>query len=328
MDMIVPLLEVRNLRMHFPLGGLSAFLSQLRGGARPVVRAVENVSFEVGSGETLALVGESGCGKSTVARCLVRLLDPTAGSIRFDGNELATIGGTAFGRFRPQIQMVFQDPTASLNPRLNARRMIEEPIMLHSELSARARRQRVDELLDEVDLGRGLGERYAHELSGGQRQRVNIARAIATNPRFVVLDEPTSALDVSLRSRAILLLEKLRSRLGLSYLFISHDLATVRYLANRVAVMYLGAIVETGATDEVFATPLHPYTRALLASVPIPDPDVKREKFTLSGEIPSPIDIDAGCRLRGRCPLAQPVCAQPVALREVAPGRSVACHLV
>jgi len=327
-DMIVPLLEVRNLRMHFPLGGLTALLSQLRGGTQPLVRAVENVSFDVAAGETLALVGESGCGKSTVARCLVRLLDPTAGSIRYDGNELATLDGAGFAPFRRQIQMVFQDPTASLNPRLTARRMIEEPIMLHTELSSRARRERVDELLDQVDLGRDLGNRYAHELSGGQRQRVNIARAIATNPRFVVLDEPTSALDVSLRSRAILLLEKLRSRLGLSYLFISHDLATVRYLANRVAVMYLGAIVETGTTDEVFARPLHPYTRALLASVPVPDPDLKRDKFTLSGEIPSPIDMDAGCRLRGRCPLAQAVCAQPVALREVAPGRAVACHLV
>jgi oligopeptide/dipeptide ABC transporter ATP-binding protein len=276
----------------------------------------------------LALVGESGCGKSTVARCLVRLLDPTAGSIRYDGTELATIGTTEFHAFRRHIQMVFQDPSASLNPRLTARRMIEEPIMLHTDLSPRQRRERVDELLDQVDLGRDLGDRYPHELSGGQRQRVNFARAIATNPRFVVLDEPTSALDVSLRSRAILLLEKLRSRLGLSYLFISHDLATVRYLANRVAVMYLGAIVETGTTDEVFSHPLHPYTRALLASVPVPDPDAKRDSFTLSGEIPSPIDLDAGCRLRGRCPLAQTICAEPVALREVAPGRAVACHLV
>ena len=316
------------MRMHFALGGLGAFLSELRGRARPVVRAVENVSFDVGSGETLALVGESGCGKSTVARCLVRLLDPTAGSIRYDGAELATLDAAQFGPFRRHIQMVFQDPTASLNPRLTARRMIEEPIMLHTRLSHRQRRDRVDELLDQVDLGRDLGDRYAHELSGGQRQRVNIARAIATNPRFVVLDEPTSALDVSLRSRAILLLENLRSRRGLSYLFISHDLATVRYLANRVAVMYLGAIVETGTTDEVFARPLHPYTRALLASVPVPDPDAKRDAFTLSGEIPSPIDIDSGCRLRGRCPLAQAICAQPVPVREVAAGREVACHLV
>jgi oligopeptide/dipeptide ABC transporter ATP-binding protein len=323
----VALVEVRDLQMHFPLGGLGGLLSRLRGLPEPVVRAVESVSFDVASGETLALVGESGCGKSTVARCLLRLLDPTAGSIRYDGAEIATLDASAFVALRRDIQMVFQDPTASLNPRLSARRMIEEGLMLHTRLSAAERRERVDELLAEVDLGRGLGDRYPHELSGGQRQRVNIARAIATNPRFVVLDEPTSALDVSLRSRAILLLEKLRDRLGLSYLFISHDLATVKYLAGRVAVMYLGSIVEVGTTRELFARPLHPYTRALLAAVPVPDPDAKRDPFALAGEIPSPIDNVVGCRLRGRCPLAQAVCAQPVPLREIAPGRLVACHL-
>ena len=262
-----------------------------------------------------------------MARCLLRLLDPTAGSIRYDGAEIASLDARSFAPLRRDIQMVFQDPTASLNPRLSARRMIGEGLMLHTRLSAAERRERVDELLAEVDLGRGLGDRYPHELSGGQRQRVNIARAIATNPRFVVLDEPTSALDVSLRSRAILLLEKLRDRLGLSYLFISHDLATVKYLAGRVAVMYLGSIVEVGATRELFARPLHPYTRALLASVPVPDPDARRDPFALAGEIPSPIDNVVGCRLRGRCPLAQAVCAQPVPLREIAPGRLVACHL-
>src|ERR1700694_3533155 len=314
----VALVEVRNLQMHFPLGGVTGLLSRLRGRPEPVVRAVESVSFDVASGETLALVGESGCGKSTVARCLLRLLDPTAGSIRYDGTEIASLDARSFVPLRRDIQMVFQDPTASLNPRLSARRMVEEALMLHTRLTAAERRDRVDELLEEVDLGRGLGDRYPHELSGGQRQRVNIARAIATNPRFVVLDEPTSALDVSLRSRAILLLEKLRDRLGLSYLFISHDLATV---------MYLGTIVEVGATRELFARPLHPYTRALLASVPVPDPDAKRDAFTLAGEIPSPMDNFVGCRLRGRCPLAQPVCAEPVPLREIAPGRLVACHL-
>src|SRR4051812_42738340 len=206
----VALVEVRNLQMHFPLGGISGLLSRLRGRPEPVIRAVESVSFDVAAGETLALVGESGCGKSTVARCLLRLLDPTAGSIRYDGTEIASLDSGVFARFRRDIQMVFQDPTASLNPRLSARRMVEEGLTLHTMLTKAERRERVDELLEEVDLGRGLGDRYAHELSGGQRQRVNIARAIATNPRFVVLDEPTSALDVSLRSRAILLLEKLR----------------------------------------------------------------------------------------------------------------------
>jgi oligopeptide/dipeptide ABC transporter ATP-binding protein len=323
----VALIEVRDLQMHFPLGGVSSLLSRLRGQPESVVRAVESVSFDVASGETLALVGESGCGKSTVARCLLRLLNPTAGSIRYDGTEIASLDSDAFLPFRRDIQMVFQDPTASLNPRLSARRMVDEALMLHTGLTAAERRDRVDELLEEVDLGRGLGDRYPHELSGGQRQRVNIARAIATNPRFVVLDEPTSALDVSLRSRAILLLEKLRDRLGLSYLFISHDLATVRYLAGRVAVMYLGTIVEVAATRELFARPLHPYTRALLASVPVPDPDAVRDPFTLAGEIPSPMSNIVGCRLRGRCPLAEPVCAEPVPLREIAHGRFVACHL-
>ena len=224
--------------------------------------------------------------------------------------------------------MVFQDPTASLNPRLSVRRMVGEPLKLHTQLSAAERRERTDAVLEEVGLGAELADRYAHELSGGQRQRVNIARALVTNPRLLVLDEPTSALDVSLRARVILLLEELRQRHGLSYLFISHDLATVRYLASRVAVMYLGVIVEEAPAGELFDHPTHPYTRALLAAVPVPDPDAPRDPFVLSGEIPSPIDIPTGCRLRARCPMAQPVCAEPVPWREVAPGHFAACHLV
>ena len=229
---------------------------------------------------------------------------------------------------RPHLQMVFQDPAASLNPRLSVRRMVEEPLKLHSALGAAERKERAEAVLEEVGLGAELADRYPHELSGGQCQRVNIARALVTNPRLIVLDEPTSALDVSLRARVILLLEELRQRHGLSYLFISHDLATVRYLASRVAVMYLGVIVEEATTAELFDRPAHPYTRALLAAVPVPDPDAKRDPFVLSGEIPSPIDIPAGCRLRARCPLAQPVCAEPVPYREVAPGHFAACHLV
>ncbi|MET4329176.1 oligopeptide/dipeptide ABC transporter ATP-binding protein [Bradyrhizobium sp. i1.15.2] len=325
----VALVEIRDLQMHFPLGGMASTLARLRGQKQPVVRAVDSVSFDIEAGETVGLVGESGCGKSTVARCLVRLLDPTAGSVRYDGKEIATLDAHAMKPLRRDIQMVFQDPTASLNPRLSVRRMVEEALTLHTKLQAKERRERVEDLMQEVGLGRDQLDRYPHELSGGQRQRVNIARAIATNPRFVVLDEPTSALDVSLRSRAILLLEKLREQLGLSYLFISHDLATVKYLASRVAVMYLGSIVEMSSTKDLFANPLHPYSRALLAAVPIPDPDAKREDFALSGEIPSPIDIAPGCMLRGRCPLAKPVCAQRrPPLKEIAPGRSVACHLV
>ncbi|WP_245309925.1 ABC transporter ATP-binding protein [Bradyrhizobium jicamae] len=321
------LIEVRDLQMHFPLGGFGRTLARLRGEVAPVVRAVDSVSFDVAPGETLGLVGESGCGKSTVARCLVRLLDPTGGSIRYAGKEIATLDPHALKPFRRDIQMVFQDPTASLNPRLSVRSMVEEALMLHTKYAPKERRARVEELMHEVGLGRDLLDRYPHELSGGQRQRVNIARAIATNPRFVVLDEPTSALDVSLRSRAILLLENLREHHGLSYLFISHDLATVKYLASRVAVMYLGSIVELSDTRDLFAKPLHPYTRALLAAVPVPDPDAKRDDFALAGEIPSPIDVAPGCRLRGRCPLAKPVCAERPPLKEVAPGRFVACHL-
>jgi oligopeptide/dipeptide ABC transporter ATP-binding protein len=324
---VPPLCEVENLQTHFPLRGLAAWIRSLKDGRAPMVRAVDGVSFVVESGETLGLVGESGCGKSTVARSLVRLIEPTGGSIRLEGIELTTLSRDAFEKMRPHLQMVFQDPTASLNPRLSVRRTVEEPLKLHTGLAPAERRERTDAVLEEVGLGVDLAERYPHELSGGQRQRVNIARALVTNPRLIVLDEPTSALDVSLRARIILLLEELRERHGLSYLFISHDLATVRYLASRVAVMYLGVIVEEAPTAELFARPSHPYTRALLAAVPVPDPDAKRDPFVLSGEIPSPIDIPTGCRLRARCPLAQPICAEPVPVRHVSPGHFVACHL-
>jgi oligopeptide/dipeptide ABC transporter ATP-binding protein len=324
---MAPLLDVDGLVMHFPLGGLAAWLAGLRGTA-PAVRAVDGVTLGVEAGETVGLVGESGCGKSTVARCVLRLLEPTAGAVRFDGEDLGALDAAALRRRRRDLQMVFQDPTASLNPRLSVRATVEEPLALHTDHDAAARREKVAGLLAEVGLGAELADRYPHELSGGQRQRVNIARAIATGPRFVVLDEPTSALDVSLRARLILLLDDLRRRLGIAYLFISHDLATVKYLARRVAVMYLGTIVEEAPTRELFARPQHPYTRALLSAIPVPDPDVRRERLALAGEVPSPIDVPAGCRLRGRCPLAQPVCAEPVTLREVAPGHRVACHLV
>ena len=326
--MAVSLCEVRDLRVQFPLRGLQAWLRSLKDGRPPIVRAVDGVSFAVEAGSTLGLVGESGCGKSTVARSLVRLVEPSGGSIRLEGTELTTLSDDAFAGVRPHLQMVFQDPTASLNPRLSVRRTVEEPLMLHTALSPAERRERAAAVLEEVGLGSELAERYPHELSGGQRQRVNIARAVASNPRLIVLDEPTSALDVSLRARIILLLEEMRERHGLSYLFISHDLATVRYLAARVAVMYLGVIVEEAPTAELFAHPSHPYTRALLAAVPIPDPDATRDPFVLSGEIPSPIDIPTGCRLRARCPLARPICAEPVPVRQVSPGHFVACHLV
>jgi oligopeptide transport system ATP-binding protein len=322
------LCDVEDLKVHFPLRGSAAWVRTLRDGTPPVVRAVDGVSLGIEAGATLGLVGESGCGKSTVARALVRLLRPTGGYIRFEGVELTALSDEDFNKVRPHLQMVFQDPAASLNPRLSVRRMVEEPLRLHTTLGAGERKARTESVLEEVGLGAELADRYPHELSGGQCQRVNIARALVTNPRLIVLDEPTSALDVSLRARVILLLEELRQRHGLSYLFISHDLATVRYLASRVAVMYLGVIVEEADTADLFDRPAHPYTRALLAAVPVPDPDVRRDPFVLAGEIPSPIDIPAGCRLRTRCPLAQPVCAQPVPYREVAPGHFAACHLV
>jgi oligopeptide/dipeptide ABC transporter ATP-binding protein len=318
----MPLVSIDRLEKHFPLPGSMPW-------AAPVlVRAVDGVSLDIGEGETLGLVGESGCGKSTLARCVLRLVEPTGGRVRFADVDLTSLGAEALRRRRRDVQMVFQDPTASLNPRWSVGATVEEPLVLHAHLGRRRRRERVAEVLAEVGLGAELADRYPHQLSGGQRQRVNIARAVATHPRFVILDEPTSALDVSLRARIILLLAELKRRLGMTYLFISHDLSTVRYLSDRVAVMYLGAVVEVGPSAELFAHPAHPYTRALLSAIPIPDPDVKVERLVLAGEIPSPINIPAGCRLRGRCPLAQPVCAEPVPVREVSPGHAVACHVV
>jgi len=318
----VDALVIDDLQMHFPLRSIVPWREPRR------VRAVDGVSLRVGAGETLGLVGESGCGKSTLARCVLRLIEPTRGRVLLDDEDLTALPEEALRRRRRDLQMVFQDPTASLNPRLSAAATVEEPLALHTGLTGRARRARVDEVLEEVGLGAGLRDRYPHQLSGGQRQRVNIARAIATRPRLVVLDEPTSALDVSLRARVILLLAELKRRLGMTYLFISHDLSTVRYLCDRVAVMYLGVVVEQAPAAELFEHPAHPYTRALLSCIPEPDPDVVPERLVLSGEVPSPIDIPGGCRLRGRCPLAQPVCAEPVPVREIAPGHTVACHVV
>lgn len=312
------LLEVEDLVKHFPLKRF--------GGVGRVVRAVDGVTLTIGAGETLGLIGESGCGKSTLGRCILRVIEPSRGAIRLGGMDLRALDAPSLRAMRAQVQMVFQDSAAALNPRMTVRRMVEEPLLLHAKLGRAAQRDRAEEVLEHVGLGIELADRYPHELSGGQRQRANIARAIVTRPRLVVLDEPTSALDVSLRSRVILLLERLREELDLAYLFISHDIATVKYLAERIAVMYLGTIVEAGSAAEIIAEPRHPYTRALVSAVPVPDPDKRRNRFVLRGEPPGAATVVQGCRLQGRCPLAARICASPVPLREVSPEHFVACH--
>ncbi len=324
------LVEIDHLSKHFPVGDQGIrFRSVIRLTSKPLVlRAVDDVSFSIRRGETLGLVGESGCGKSTVARCILHLLEPTAGRIFFDEQNIAGLEEEGFRLMRRDFQMIFQDPMASLNPRLSVRQTVEEPLRLHETLHPRERVERVREVLDQVGLGPELLTRYPHELSGGQRQRVNIARAIATRPKFIVLDEPTSALDVSLRAKIVLLLEDLKTALSATFLFISHDLSTVKYLSDRVAVMYLGAIVELAEARELFRHPIHPYTKALLSAIPIPDPEVKRERIILEGEIPSPTHIPEGCRLRGRCPAVQSCCSEEIELQEAASGHWVACHLI
>ncbi|MFO1082051.1 MAG: oligopeptide/dipeptide ABC transporter ATP-binding protein [Reyranellaceae bacterium] len=308
------LLEVRGLRKAFPVGG----------GRR--LMAIDGVDLALAAGETLALVGESGSGKSTVARCLVRLVEPSDGEVRLDGQSLGNLPPRALAGLYRRIQMVFQDPNASLNPRMSVRQVLEEPLILHLELGTEARSRRVRELIEQVGLGVHHLDRYPHELSGGQRQRVGIARAIAVSPEIVLLDEPTSSLDVSVRGQILDLLLDLQQRLGLAYLFISHDLQVVRHVADRVAVMYLGVIVEQGATEQVFARPRHPYTRALLSATPIPRWGAARRRLRLTGEITSPVDPPDACRLAGRCPLVQPSCRnRRPPLLEIEPGHAVAC---
>ncbi len=321
-------IEILELSKHFPVKDQSSAFRPLTPfrSRQATLRAVDGISFFIRKGETLGLVGESGCGKSTVARCLLRLLEPTQGKIFYENTDLTGLKGERLRHLRKALQMIFQDPMASLNPRLSVRQVLEEPLRLHETLTVKEREERVLGVLEQVGLDRELLSRFPHELSGGQRQRVNIARAITTRPKFVVLDEPTSALDVSLRAKIVLLLEELKSSLSTTYLFISHDLSTVKYLSDRVAVMYLGGIVEIAETRELFRHPLHPYTKALLSAIPIPDPEVKRERIILEGEIPSPTQIPSGCRLRGRCPMAKTVCSEEFRLREAAADHWVACH--
>jgi oligopeptide/dipeptide ABC transporter ATP-binding protein len=309
------LVRVRALFKHFPVAG-----------SDDVVRAVDGVTFEIFKGETLGLVGESGCGKSTVGRCLLRLIEPTAGEISFEGKDVRALSGKALRSVRAEMQIIFQDPYASLNPRLKVRDIVGEPFAIHGAGTREERRERVAELLRKVGLDPDYMNRYPHEFSGGQRQRLGIARALALNPKLIVADEPVSALDVSVQAQVINLLEDLQAEFDLTYLFISHGLAVVEHISNRVAVMYLGRIVEVASAVELYANPQHPYTRALLSAIPVPDPTRKRERIVLHGDVPTPINPPSGCRFHTRCPEAIPECSQiDPDLREVAVGHTVAC---
>jgi len=316
------LLRVDNLMMHFPIRR-GVFQRQV--GA---VRAVDGVSFTVHRGETLGLVGESGCGKSTTGRTILQLYKPTAGEVEFDGVNLITLKAEPMRQMRRKIQMIFQDPYASLNPRMTVEQLVGEPLMVHSVATGAEIHERVTHLLDLVKLNPAFASRYPHEFSGGQRQRIGVARALALQPSFIICDEPISALDVSIQAQVVNLLEELQQQFNLTYLFIAHDLSMVKHISDRIAVMYLGVIVELASRDELHASPLHPYTQALLSAVPIPDPiaDSKRERIILKGDVPSPANPPSGCRFRTRCPIAEGICAESRPdFREIRPGHFVAC---
>jgi peptide/nickel transport system ATP-binding protein/oligopeptide transport system ATP-binding protein len=317
-----PLVEVRGLKKHFPVR--KGLLRRTVGH----VRAVDDVDFSVRHGETLGLVGESGCGKSTLARTVLRLIEPTGGSIRLDGADITHLGKRAMRPHRRQMQIIFQDPFSSLNPRMPVGDIVSEPLKVHGVLHGSEKQRRVAELFDQVGLRRTAMHAYPHEFSGGQRQRISIARALALKPRLIIADEPVSALDVSIQAQVINLLMELQRVHTLSYLFIAHDLAVVEHISHRVAVMYLGRIVECADKRALFTRPLHPYTEALLAAVPIPNPRVKREKRLLPGDVPSPIAPPSGCHFHTRCVYAEERCRRETPmLREVAPAHTVACHL-
>ncbi len=317
------LLKVDDLFMHFPI---------YRGVIRRqvgAVHAVDGVSFDVKRGETLGLVGESGCGKSTTGRTILQLYKPTGGNVYFEGSNLVELKAEEMRWMRRQMQMIFQDPYASLNPRMTVRNIVGEPLEVHNVANAKEIEERVEHLLELVKLNPSFADRYPHEFSGGQRQRIGIARALALQPSFIICDEPISALDVSIQAQVVNLLEELQEQFNLTYLFIAHDLSMVRHISKRVAVMYLGIIVELAERDDLYLNPLHPYTQALLSAVPIPDPvaDAKRHRTILEGDVPSPVNPPSGCRFRTRCPIAEGLCAESrPEFRELKPGHFVACH--
>ncbi len=320
------LVQVRNLKKHFPIKSGILFQHEVAS-----VKAVDGVSFHIYEGETLGLVGESGCGKSTTGRTILQLYRPTSGSVQFEGVELTELKGNELRRMRRKMQMVFQDPYASLNPRMSVGRIVAEPLVVHNIGTKKEREERVAELLELVGLNPYFVRRYPHEFSGGQRQRIGLARALALNPKFIVADEPISALDVSIQAQVVNLMQELQENLGLTYLFIAHDLSMVRHLCNRVAVMYLGKLVEVAESEELYTNPLHPYTQALLSAVPVPDPVVEetRQRIILKGDVPSPINPPVGCNFNTRCPVSVDVCfKQEPELVEVLPEHWVACHRV
>ena len=319
----MPLLEVKNLKVHFPVK------HGLFSRARESVKAVDDVSFAIEPGETLGLVGESGCGKTTLGRAIVKLVEPTAGSILFEGEDIARLSGAELRARRRKFQMIFQDPYGSLNPRMTVGQIIGEAIDIHKLVENKeARQRRIVELLQAVGLDPAHAQRYPHEFSGGQRQRIGIARALAVEPKLIVCDEPVSALDVSVQAQIINLLQELQEQRGIAYLFIAHDLAVVEHISRRTMVMYLGKIVETAVARNIISAPKHPYTQALISAVPVVDPDSKRRRIVLPGDVPSPIHPPSGCPFHPRCPLAElPRCStEAPALREITPGHWASCH--